>query len=409
MKTRKIIQLACLIMTGVVLMSGCNSQVSGSQNQKTTAAVPSSKAAEKKSDYELSRVKFYDADGICTIDVSYEYNEEGKEVHRVQQNFGQFEWTDESFYTYPDALTRQQTYIDKDTGVRNQVDTTVYDESGNIQTETSTDYRADGSSNIMSRKEYTYDKDGNLTLKEEHSTATVGHELNHISKTEYTYDNAGNRLTEKLTSSSVGGEEKVFTDLEYQYDSKGNKIRKISHIADEHTYSPILYEYNNKSQMIKETDYTSTSPDTVKRYYIFEYDENGNKKKYTCYSPEDLLISYAEYEYIKIGDLVSKEKTTYGKDELYKTWSVDGTASSTISFQFIDPATGIRCEIKNYDIRVQQEGVGGMSTSVEATDSTIEINSGPEEYTNLTYWFEADGTLKLKDESTGNTISLRAQ
>ena len=89
---------------------------------------------------------------------------------------------------------------------------------------------------------------------------------------------------------------------------------------------------------------------------------------------------------------------------------MDGTAASTISFQFLDPASGIKCEIKNYDIRTQQERTEGMnSTSAEVKNSTIEIFSGPDEYTILTYWFEADGTLKLKDETTGNTISLHAQ
>lgn len=402
----------CLLLAGILLLPGCGSHKAAGQSNGGAKTQSSGHVEKKKekSDYVLSRVKFYDADGTCTMDISYEYNEEGKKVHKVQQSFGKSESTFESFYSYPDAVTQQETYIDQNTGVRNQVDTIVSDEEGNIQTETSTDYDGEGYSNIMSQQEYHYDKYGNLILKEEHSTATVGGELNNITKTEYTYDSAGNCLTEKKIHSREGQEDKVWGDLEYQYDSKGNKIREINHIAEKYTNSPIVYQYNGKNQLIKESDYKSTEPDTLEFYRIYEYDGNGNTKKYSQYSSDDQLLSYAEYEYVKIGALPVKEKMTSEKDRLYKTWNVDGTASSTISFQFIDPASGIRCEIKNYDIRAQQESAAGMtSTSAEVKDSTIEIFSGPDEYTVFTYWFEANGTLKLKDSATGNTISLHVQ
>lgn len=411
-KMRNKMALACLFMVGVMLMPGCGSQNNGGQNNKADKAASSGHVTEKKkdaSDYELSSVKYYDADGNCTMDVLYEYNEEGKDVRRVQHNYGDLARTDESFFTYPDEKTCQQTYIDQNTGTRSQVVTSTYNGDGQVQTEISTDYQADGSENVMDQTEYTYDKHGNLIRKEKHSTATVGHELNHISITEYTYDSAGNRLTEKLTSSSDGAEDKVFTDSEYQYDGKGNKTREISNIKNEYTYSPIVYEYNRKDQMIKELDYASTAPDTLKQYWTFEYDENGNRKKSSRFSPEDQLLSYVEYEYIKIGELVSKGKTTYGKDYLYKTWSVDGTAYSTISFEWIDPSIGIKCEIKNFDIRALEEWTGGATSDAEVTDNTLKISCGPEQYITFTYWFEADGSLKMKDESTGKTISLHAQ
>ena len=405
--------LICLMLAGIMLLSGCGLQNAARQSNSAEKITPSGHMDEKKKekpDYILTGVKYYDPDGTCTMEISYEYDAEGKEVHRIQQSFGQYAMTVETFSSYPDAVNRLETYIDKDTGVRSQVDTTAYDEKGNIKTETSTVYDREGYSNVMSRKEYTYDERGNLILKEEHSTATVGGAMNNVTKTDYTYDSAGNCLTEKQIHSREGQEDKVWRDLEYQFDSNGNKIREISHIADEHTYSPIVYEYNHKGQKVKETDYASISPDTVKQYYIFDYDENGNEKKYNCYSADDQLLSYTEYEYVKIGELQSKEKAASGKENLYKTWNVDGTAASTISFLFIDPASGIKCEIKKYDIRAQQERTEGMtSTTVEATDRSIEINSGPDEFTTLTYWFEADGTLKLKDETTGNTISLHAQ
>jgi hypothetical protein len=410
MKKHNKLYLACLLMAGVMMISGCGTQNTGNQSQDAGKETPVGKVTEKKeSDYLLTGAKFYDADGTCTMDILYEYNAEGKVVHKVQQNFGQNEMKFEFFYTYPDAITRLETCIDKDTGVRSQVDTTVYDQKGNIKTETSTVYDREGYSNVMSQTEYTYDKQVNLILKEKHSTATVGSALNNITKTEYTYDDTGNCLTEKQINSREGQEDQVWSDLEYQYDSKGNRTREISHIANEHIYSPIVYEYNHKGQKAKETDYASTSPDTVKRYYVFEYDKNGNEKKYNCYSADDQLLSYAEYEYVKISDLKTQEKLASDKDRLYKTWNVDGTVSSTISFQFIDPANGVRCEIKNFDIRAQQESTGGTTTTVELTDKTININSAPDVYTTLTFWFEADGTLKLKDTATGNTISLHAQ
>lgn len=410
MKTRNKLTLTCFFMAGVMLLAGCGLQNTGNQNNNEDKAASSNQVSKKETSGDLlSRAKFYDADGTCTMDIMYEYNEDGKEVHRVQQYYGDLEWTDESFCTYPDAFTRQQTFIDQNTGNRSQVDTITYNEDGAILTETSTDYRPDGTENIMRQIEYTYDKHGNLIRKEEHSTATVGHALNHISITEYTYDSDGNRLTEKLTSSSEGQEDKVFTDSEYQYDSKGNKIREISNLTDDHTYSPILYEYNGKDQLIKESDYASTAPDTLKQYFVYEYDNSGNRVKYSRYSPEDQLLSYTEYEYIKISELKAKGATTSEKDRLYQTWLVDGTASSTISFEFIDPTIGINCKIRNYDLKTQQEGIGGASSNVKATDDTVEISCGPDVYITFSYWFEADGALKMKDESTGNTISLHAQ
>lgn len=411
MKKRKKLFLAWLLIAGVMLVPGCGVKSSGAESENTITSLAKNKAVEKKSDYVMSSATYYDADGTCTMEVMYEYDETGREVHRVQQSYGDFEWKDESFFAYPDAVTRQQTFIDMNTGSRSQVDTIVYDESGNIKTETSTDYGENGSEDLMRKIEYNYDKNGNLIFKEEHSTATVGNELNHISRTEYTYDKAGNRLTEKLTNYTEGEEDqvKVFTDSEYEYDNRGNKIREKSNLSDDHTYSPILYEYDRKDQRTKELDYASTAPDTLKQYFIYEYDENGNRIKYSRYSSEDQLLSYAEFEYIKIGEIQPQKTTNVGADGLYKTWKIDGTASSTISFEFIDPDTEIRFKVENYDIRTQQEGVGGMSTSVETTDNTIEVFSGPEQYTNFSYWFEADGALKMKDESTGNIISLHVQ
>lgn len=405
--------ILCVILAGSMILSGCDSKNAAEQSKITGKIASSGYVTEKKkeeSDDVLTSVKYYDADGTCTMDIAYQYNEEGKKVHRVQQSFGQNQRTFESFYSYPDAVTQQETYIDQDSGTRSQADTTVYNEAGKVQTVTSTNYDREGYSNVMSQTEYTYDEHGNLILKEEHSTATVGGALNNITKTEYTYDLTGNCLTEKQIHSREGQEDKVWRDLEYQYDSKGNKIREISYITDEHTNSPIVYQYNGKNQLIKESRYQSTQPDALSQYIVSEYDENGNTTRTRVYSADDQLVSYTEYEYVKISELKTKEKAASEKDRLYKSWKVDGTAASTISFQFVDPASGIKCEIKNYDIRTQQERTEGMnSTSAEVKDSTVEIFSGPDEYTILTYWFEADETLKLKDETTGNTISLHAQ
>ncbi|QOX64897.1 hypothetical protein FRZ06_16860 [Anoxybacterium hadale] len=405
--------IMCLLLAGIMLLPGCGMQKAAGQSNSTGKTASSSHSAEKKEEksaYVLTGVKYYDADGTCTMEISYGYNEEGKRVRRMQQSFGENESMFESLYSYPDAVTQQETYIDQDTGVRSQVDTTVYDEAGKILTATSTDYDREGYSNVMSQIEYSHDKQGNLILKEEHSTATVGGALNNITKTEYTYDSAGNCLTEKQTHSREGQEDKVWRDLEYQYDSKGNKIREVSHITDEYTNSPIVYEYNGKDQLIKESRYQSIQPDALSQYIVSEYDEYGNTTRSRSYSADDQLLSYVEYEYAKISELKTEGKAGSEKDRLYKSWKVDGTAASTISFQIIDPASGICCEIKNYDIRAQQERAEGMtSTSAEVDDSTVEIFSGPDEYTNLAYWFEADGALKLRDAATGNTISLHAQ
>lgn len=309
-------------MVVVMFLPGCGLQNTEKQSNnaddkgKTPSSSQVSKKKKDKSDYSMSGMTYYDSDGTCTMDIVFEYNENGKEIHRVQNNYNPNPSVIEFFSTYPDAFTRQVTYIDEKTRFRNQVDTTKYNEDGKIQTETSTDYSQDGSKNIMSQTEYTYDTKGNLIIKEMHSTSVTGDSLKNINKTEYTYDNDGNCLTEKQTSSSAGQEDRVYTDLEYQYDSNGNKIRQISNIADEHTFSPILYEYNQNGQKLKEYDYLSTAPDTLKQYFVYEYDENGNKKKFSRFSSDNQLLSYGEYEYIKLGASQSKGETTSGNDVL---------------------------------------------------------------------------------------------
>lgn len=42
--------------------------------------------------------------------------------------------------------------------------------------------------------------------------------------------------------------------------------------------------------------------------------ENGNTKKYSSYSPENQLMSYGEYEYVKIGETKSVNKTESDKE-----------------------------------------------------------------------------------------------
>lgn len=422
MKTQK--TLVCLFMTGLALLSGCGAQADSEPSQSTVQTVSGSAvggksgtaaAAQQKnpesSDYELSHVKYYDADGTCTMEVSFDYNEAGKEIHRIQQNYGEQPWTFESNTTYPDASTQVETCIDPATGVRDQVNTTVYNAAGDIQTKTTTTYdqnRNEG--DLMDRTDYTYDSQGNLILKVVQSTAVVGAEFSHTRRTAYAYDAAGNCISEKETYSHEGQEDKVDSDLEYQYDGSGNKIREINHIAEEYVYSPIIYEYNGQNQLIKKSDYASTAPETLKQYYVYEYNENGKKKKSTCYSADGQLLNYAEFEYVKISATQANAQTASGKDGLYKTWHVDGTASATIAFQFIDPSSDAKCEIEGYDVARQQADEGRRtSTSATITDNTIEMNSSADEYVTFTYSFDTDGSLLLKDTSTGSTIRLLPQ
>ena len=409
LKRRKI-SLLCLILAGIALISGCGSQSGNALNSDASAqGGTTEKQKDKKAQFEISNLKIYDSDGTCTLEVSFEYNEEGKVVHQVQNEYASdMDIMDsEMVYTYPEPNRRIRTYIDKATGKRTQADETVFNDAGKIWTESSFNYDENGSQeNDYSQTDYFYDENENLIRRERYDTSKIGANVTSKQIDLYTYDKDGNRISEQQKLVCEGQADRIWLDCTYEYDKNGNKIRATNAVTDKYTSSPIIYDYNKNNQLIKETNYQATTPDVLKDYYIYEYDENDNLIKSTYYSADDKIISYTVYEYIEIGAVSQAAETAASAMSLYQRWHIDGTAAAFITFKTQEDSAEARCEINDFDLFAQQEVDGNTSTGAVITDTTIEINYRPDEYITFTYAFQKDGTLKLTNQETGKTFSM---
>ena len=409
MLKRRKLSLLCLFLTGFILISGCGSQSSKSQSStESTQTSTTEKQKDQKAQFEISKYSMYDANGTCTLVVSFEYNQEGKLIHQVQNDYTGHDIMDsEMVYTYPEPNRRIRTYIDKSTGKRTQSDEAVFNGAGDILTESMFDYDEDGSqNNNYSQTDYFYDENGKLIQKENYDTSKIGANVTSKQITQYTYDKKGNRISEQSKYVRDGQADSVWQDSKYEYDNNGNKIRATNAVFDDSTDSPIIYSYNKKNQLIKESDYIATTPDVLRNYYIYEYDENDNLLKCTRYSADGQILSYNEYEYIEIGAVSTTTEAAVNNVSIYQKWHIDGTAASSITFKTQEDTSDARCEIYDFDLSTQQEVDGNTSTSAEITDTTIKINYRPDEYITFTYAFQKDGTIKLTNQETGKTFSM---
>lgn len=421
MPKRYRLSLLCLLLAVIILIPGCAAQSETIQSldessQTDTTQIPdesaksdtSEKLEDEKAQYEISKLKIYDADGACTFDVSYEYNEEGKLIHQVEY-LDQSANKIEMFLTYPESNWQITTYIDKDTGKRTQSDEAWYNDAGNIVTMSSYFFDENGSQDDKySQFDYFYDETDHLIQKEIYDTTKIGGNVTSKQITQYTYDGKGNCIAEICTYVRDGQEDRVWEDCSYEYDKNGNRIRETNAVVDKYTASPIVYTYNEKNQLMKKEEYIATTPDVLKDYGIYEYDENNNLLTFVRYSADDQITSRMEYEYIRIGDVSVTTETAASNMSLYQRWHVAGTAASFISFQVQADTSAARCEITDFDLSTQQEQTNAnTSTWAEITDTTIEISYRPDKEITYTYVFQKDGTLKLTDQETGMTFSMR--
>jgi len=408
-KRHRGLPILCLFLAGTILISGCGSHDGSSKNSAGAAQASATEKQEgEKAQFEISKLSMYDANGACTLECSFEYNQEGKLIHQVQDDYKSGDILEsEMFYRYPESNRQIRTYIDKVTGKRTQSDEAVYNDDGQMLTESHFSYDENGSEeNDYSQSDYFYDENGNLLSKEIYNTSKIGANVTSKQITQYTYDKEGNRISEQSRSVRDGQEDSVWLDYTYEYDKNGNKIRAVSAIINENTDSPIIYSYNNKNLLVKESAYISTEPTVLNNYYTYEYDENDNLIKCIRYSADDQIISYTEYEYIEIGAISSTTEAAVSNISLYQKWHIDGTAASSITFKIQADSSDARCEIEDFDLYTQEEVDGMTSTSAEITEATIVINYRPDEYVTFTYAFQKDGTLKFTNQETGKTFSM---
>ena len=407
-KGRKL-SFLCWILTGIILIPGCGPQHDTSQSPGGSGQTGTTeKQTDKTAQFEISHLKMYDADGTCTLAVSFEYNEEGKVVHQVQKDYKPGNtMNSEMVYTYPEPNRRIRTYLDTATGKRTQADEAVYNDAGKIWTESAFLYDENGSQeNDYSQTDYFYDENENLIRKERYDTSKIGADVTSKQIDLYTYDQDGNRISEQQRFVCEGEADRIWLDCTYAYDKHGNKIRATNAVIDEYTSSPIIYSYNKHNQLIKESNYKAATPEVLKDYYTFEYDEKDNLLKSTYYSADDQIISYTVYEYIEIGAVPPAAEAAASNVSLYQKWHIDGTAASFITFKTQADTPEARCDINDFDLIAQQEVDGNTSTGAVITDTTIEINYRPDEYVTFTYAFQKDGTLTFTNQETGQAFRM---
>ncbi len=193
---------------------------------------------------------------------------------------------------------------------------------------------------VKNMKDYTYDKNGNLTL--EICTYPSGNE----ERTEYTYDK-NNNMTSEVHKDSEGNETKR---TEYTYDENGNLTLELETAPDgSWDRSELTYDENNYMTLLIELDsdgyggyvectydengnVTSADiTDTEGEWYRdeFVYDENGNvTMEFNTYSDGEVDFTEYVYDYDENGNLTSevmkleeKEWRTEYTYELYETLS----------------------------------------------------------------------------------------
>jgi len=144
---------------------------------------------------------------------------------------------------YPDGMISAVNYpaLDGSGTLRTQF---TYDNLNRL-----TDLQNILNSQVISRYEYTYDNNGNVTQIIENATLTSN----------YQYD-ALNRLTaiERSTGESVN----------YQYDTRGNRIQTAGITLDETDFIPGEFTYNNWEEL---TSFAIDGGDT----YTYQYDAEG--------------------------------------------------------------------------------------------------------------------------------------
>ena len=180
-----------------------------------------------------------------------------------------------------------------------------YELKGNVKSLEYATYEAiDKSGEIIADKEPTYlgvtkilfDKNGNKTEWNNNRKIPTGIMSD---KSIYIYD--GDKLIKEEYYDS-DNKKVLYT---YEYNKEGYKSKKIKIMDNGETIDKVIYEYNSKGKLIKETeDMSDLSPDPMVSTY--KYDEMGNLIEYSSFS--DYSEAFIKYKYNEKNQLIEVKK-----------------------------------------------------------------------------------------------------
>ena len=232
---------------------------------------------------------------------TYTYDERGNLLSRA--NKGDYSWTvksdSETTYTY-DEHNRKLTYTYLSEGETQTVETYVYDNKGNVLTQTEHD--VDGV--LVARIDSTYDEQGNLLTRHrwfsEERTNSSDYEI-------FTYDEQKRLLTRTHIDSD--GEENVRT---YVYEADGS-YRYIYDWDDfDGNYYTSTYWYDTEDRIVKH-ELLNKITNEIDESYETRYDEKGNEVYHrSVYNGKESITNST---YNEQGKLLTSETTEDG--ELY--------------------------------------------------------------------------------------------
>ena len=273
----------------------------------------------------------------------YAYNEDGNEVsyYSYAADGTTVTYKRESTYAGEFCEETVTTYSDGS----QDIETYTYHENGELATDTT--IYADGR-----KEEYTYTEDG----KDLSSTNTNANG-NVTYKEEYTYLNGKKASLIRTWNDSEGN----FVDSEsYTYDENEKVVSAIDKYSDGSTEEYTYVNGNLVKQENKDAEGNLTYSETD-----FEYDDNGNRIKYTYtyyydssepssttvsreYYASNNYIKYRKYEYSsKNYSETWYDEKSYGRELEYKYTQGDGVVTSHYTYKYDDD--GNRIETKYYD------------------------------------------------------------
>ena len=149
------------------------------------------------------------------------------------------------------------------------------------------------------RKMSTYDASGNLMWYHE-----------------YTYNEKGrqNSVSHHLADGTTT------RTIDVLYDEQGNKVQSYYYANDSGLIGRITNEFDDKGKIVKRCHYDNET-DELEKYYINEYNTQGQEVKSTNYSPEGEIWGYDLTEYTADGKIA--KHSYYYSSNAWDTENVD--------------------------------------------------------------------------------------
>ncbi len=225
----------------------------------------------------------FSAEGSLESYNKYSYNEQNQliETHYLDESEEVLET--HKFYYENDKLIKEHIYYGENEYDNDDdyYDIITYEYNNENQLVHKQSFDSDGEFN--SEKKYTYD--GKNKVNEQ----IFGE--NHILELElsYEYDDFGN-ITDEIRHDHI---ENMKNILEHQYNEQYLKAVSLVYNNFKELVSKSMFEYNDKSQLIKVIEETRDSY-VVKNY---ELDENGSVKVENFFNKDEELMQYKNYTY----------------------------------------------------------------------------------------------------------------